>query len=192
MYHSPYPVVLDACVLYPSLLRDLLMRLGIKGLYQPKWTATIHEEWQRNLLLNRSDITSGQLRKIAALMDKALPDAQVTGYENLVDGILLPDPGDRHVVAAAIRCNAEIIVTANLKDFPPECMRSFNVEALHPDEFISDLFDLNHALALAAACEQRANLKKPSIKVEEYLDALLRQGLPMTVKILEQYQALIR
>lgn len=191
MNHSPYPVVLDACVLYPSLLRDLLMRLGIKGLYQPKWTQTIQEEWQRNLLQNRPDITSEQIKRTGQLMNQAIPDAMVTGYENLIEGINLPDPDDRHVAAAAIRCNAEVIVTLNLKDFPASRMVDFDIESLHPDEFISDLFDLNHALALQAVAEQRMSMRKPARSVDEYLAALLRQGLPMTIKAMENYQSML-
>ncbi|MDF7647447.1 hypothetical protein PUG42_02670 [Erwiniaceae bacterium L1_54_3] len=79
MNHSPYPVVLDACVIYPNMLRDLLMRLGLSGLYMPKWTTTIHDEWQRNLLRNKPEVTSEKVKRIEALMDKALPDALVTG-----------------------------------------------------------------------------------------------------------------
>lgn len=191
MNHSPYPVVLDACVLYPSLLRDLLMRLGIKGLYQPKWTQTIQEEWQRNLLQNRPDITSEQIKRTGQLMNQAIPDAMVTGYENLIEGINLPDPDDRHAAAAAIRCNAEVIVTLNLKDFPASRMVDFDIESLHPDEFISDLFDLNHALALQAVAEQRMSMRKPARSVDEYLAALLRQGLPMTIKAMENYQSML-
>lgn len=191
MNHSPYPVVLDACVLYPSLLRDLLMRLGIKGLYQPKWTQTIQEEWQRNLLQNRPDITAEQIKRTDALMNQALPDAMVKGYENLIESINLPDPDDRHVVAAAVRCNAEVIVTLNLKDFPASRMVDFDIESLHPDEFISDLFDLNHALALQAVAEQRNSMRKPARSVDECLAALLRQGLPMTIKAMENYQSML-
>lgn len=132
MNHSPYPVVLDACVLYPSLLRDLLMRLGIKGLYQPKWTQTIQEEWQRNLLQNRPDITAEQIKRTDALMNQAIPDAMVTGYENLIGSINLPDPDDRHVVAAAVRCNAEVIVTLNLKDFPTSRLPEWLISTLNP------------------------------------------------------------
>lgn len=118
MNHSPYPVVLDACVLYPSLLRDLLIRLGLKSLYQPKWTAAIQKEWQSNLLKNRNDLTSEQIIQTGQLMNEAIPDAMVIGYEGLIESISLPDPDDRHVVAAAVICNAEVIVTTNLKDFP--------------------------------------------------------------------------
>lgn len=191
MIHSPFPVVLDACVLYPSLLRDLLMHLAITGLYQAKWTDTIQDEWQQNLLSNRPDLAQKQLIRTASLMNNALPDARVSQYEPLIEGIELPDLNDRHVVAAAIKCHAKIIVTLNLKDFPKESMDQLEIEALHPDEFISDLFDLNHALALSAVRRQRLSLTKPEININEYFAALLRQGLPMTVKALEKYQSMI-
>ncbi|TQI78865.1 PIN domain-containing protein [Serratia fonticola] len=191
MIHTPYPVVLDACVIYPSLLRDLLIRLGLKGLYQPKWTALIEDEWQRNLLANRPDLTQAKISRTSELMNEAVPDAMVTGFEPLIPSITLPDPDDRHVVAAAVRSNAEIIVTANLKDFPQGALDNFGIEALHPDDFITDLFDLNRALVLSAVSEQRRCMKKPPKSVDEYLDALLRQGLPHTVKELSKFHALI-
>jgi len=159
MNHSPYPVVLDACVLYPNLLRDLLMWLGKSRLYQPKWTAIIHDEWQRNLHSNRPEISREKLKHIEALMNKALPDALITGFEPLISSISLPDADDRHVVAAAIKCKAEVIVTFNMQDFPPENMAEFDIEALHPDEFLSDLLDLNQAQVLKAVHAQRTSLK---------------------------------
>ncbi|MGM3163054.1 PIN domain-containing protein [Dickeya undicola] len=191
MTHTPYPVVLDACVIYPSLLRDLLIHLGLTGLYQPKWTAIIEDEWQRNLLLNRPDLTPEQISRTRELMNQAIPDAMITGFEALIPGITLPDPDDRHVVAAAIRNNAEIIVTFNLKDFPHPEIDNFGIEALHPDDFITDLLDLNQALVLSAVSRQRHNMRKPSKSVDEYLDALLRQSLPQTVKELSKFRALI-
>ncbi|WP_318366988.1 PIN domain-containing protein [Enterobacter sp.] len=135
MNHTPYPVVLDACVLYPSFLRDLLIRLGLTGLYQPKWSAIIENEWQRHLLANRTDLTEDQIQRTAMLMNKAVPDAMVTGFEPLIDSIDLPDVDDRHVAAAAVRSNAEIIVTFNLKDFLAPALDAFGIEALHPDDF---------------------------------------------------------
>ncbi|MEA9393623.1 PIN domain-containing protein [Acerihabitans sp. TG2] len=191
MMHSPYPVVLDACVLYPARLRDLLMHLGLAGLYQPKWSAVIHDEWRRNLLLQRNDITPESLARTTDLMNLALPDANVTGFETLIEGISLPDPDDRHVLAAAIRSNADVIVTLNLKDFPSEVLAEYGIEALHPDDFISDLFDLNHSVALNAVRLQRNALKNPPMTTEEFLEMLLKQGLPMTVKALRNYQFMI-
>lgn len=191
MIHSPYPVVLDACVLYPSLLRDLLMHLGLTGLYQPKWSAIIENEWQRNLIKNRPDLNSDQIKQMGELMNRALPDAMVTGFEPFVASIDLPDVDDRHVVAAAICSHAEIVVTFNLKDFPQQYLDNFSIEALHPDDFITDLFDLNQALVLAAVNKQRHNMRKPPKSVDEYLDALLRQGLPQTVKELSKFRVII-
>ncbi|TYL43020.1 putative toxin-antitoxin system toxin component, PIN family [Dickeya sp. ws52] len=191
MTHTPYPVVLDACVIYPSLLRDLLIHLGLTGLYQPKWTAIIEDEWQRNLLANRPDLTPEQISRTSELMNKAVPDAMITGFEPLIPGIVLPDPDDRHVVAAAVRGNAEIIVTFNLKDFPQPSLNNFGIEAQHPDDFMTDLFDLNQALVLSAVNEQRHNMKRPPKSVGENLDALLRQGLPQTVTELSKFGALI-
>jgi len=188
MKHSPYPVMLDACVLYPARLRDLLMHLGIAGLYQPKWSHHIHEEWCRNLLQNRIDIAPASLERTVELMNIALPDANVTGYESLIAGLELPDEDDRHVLAAAIRAKAEIIVTLNHKDFPQAVLNTFDIEALHPDDFISDLFDLNHALALEAVRRQRQSLRHPPLTVDEFLAMLLKQGLPMTVKALGGYR----
>lgn len=191
MMHSPYPVVLDACVLYPAILRDLLMHLGLAGLYQPKWSEVIHDEWRRNLLLQRSDINPEALARTTDLMNLALPDANVTGFETLIEGISLPDPDDRHVLAVAIRSNADVIVTLNLKDFPSGVLAGFGIEALHPDDFISDLFDLNHSVALNAVRLQRNALKNPPMTTEEFLEMLLKQGLPMTVKALRNYQFMI-
>lgn len=191
MNHTPYPVVLDACVLYPSFLRDLLIRLGLTGLYQPKWSATIEDEWQRNLLANRADLTPEQIQRAAALMNTAVPDAMITGFEPLIDSVALPDVDDRHVVAAAVRSNAEIIVTFNLKDFPAPALGAFGIEVLHPDDFVMDLLDLNRALVLSAVTMQRSNLRKPPMSVDDYLEALMRQGMAQTVKELSKYRLLI-
>ncbi|MDW8844665.1 PIN domain-containing protein [Erwinia sp. MMLR14_017] len=191
MTHSPYPVVLDACVIYPNMLRDLLMRLGLSGLYQPKWTAIIHDEWQRNLVKNMPGVNLEKVKHVEVLMNRALPDALVTGFEPMIAGLSLPDADDRHVVAAAIKCNAEVIVTFNLKDFPPESLDALDIEAMHPDEFILDLIDLNLALVLQSARTQRTSLKNPPMEADEYLASLLKLGLPMTVRALEGYRFMI-
>ncbi|QLH64484.1 PIN domain-containing protein [Serratia symbiotica] len=191
MNYTPYPVILDACVLYPSFLRDLLIRLGLTGMYQPKWSATIEDEWQRNLLATRADLTPEQIQRTATLMNKAVPDAMIIDFEPLIDSVDLPDVDDRHVVAAAVRSNAEIIVTFNLKDFPASALDAFGIEALHPDDFVMDMFDLNRALVLSAVTTQRSNLRKPPMSVDGYLEALLRQGMAQTVKELGKYRLLI-
>lgn len=191
MRHSPYTAVYDANVLYPAPLRDFLMRLALTGAYRARWSAQIHDEWKRNLLLNRQDLTSAQLDRTSELMDKAIPDALVTDYESLVAGLELPDVDDRHVLAVAIKCNAATIVTFNLKDFPKAVLDPLGIEALHPDDFIADLWDLDKAAVLEAAQRQRASLKNPPHNVREYLDKLLQQKLPETVKLLSDFEFLL-
>ena len=124
-------------------------------------------------------------------MDQAIPDSLVVGYEAIIPGLVLPDFDDCHVLAAAIRCNASVIVTFNEKDFPVDALTPFGIEAQHPDVFIEYLFDLDPAVVVAAAQRQRAQLKNPPIEVERYLAILLRQGLVQTAKALARYQAIL-
>lgn len=191
MRHSPFTAVYDACVLYPAPLRDFLMRLALSGRFRARWSEQIHEEWKRNLLSNRCDLTREQLDRTSALMDLAIPDGLVTEYEVLIDGLPLPDPDDRHVLAAAIRCNASVIVTFNEKDFPLQALAPFGIEAQHPDEFVENLFDLDPAAVVAAAQRQRSQLKNPPMDVERYLEVLLKQGLVQTAKSLAVYRAIL-
>jgi predicted nucleic acid-binding protein len=191
MRSSPFTAFYDANVLYPAPLRDFLMHLALTGVYRARWSAQVHEEWKRNLLINRPELTREQLDRTSSLMDRAVPDGLVTGYEPLIEGLKLPDVDDRHVLAAAIKCNASIIVTFNLKDFPKDTLDAFDIEPLHPDEFIADLWDLEKAAVLEAAQQQRASLKNPPHSARQYLDKLLQQKLPETVKLLSSFELLI-
>ncbi len=189
MRHSPFTAIFDACVLYPAPLRDFLMWLGLSGRFRARWSRDIHEEWKRNLLLNRPDLTRAQVDRTSDLMDRAIPGGLVDRYEALVAGLTLPDPDDRHVLAAAIRCGASVIVTFNQRDFPADVLASYGIESQHPDEFVENLFDLDAAAVVAAARRQRAQLKNPSIDVDHYLEILFRQGLVQTTKALAPYRA---
>ncbi|QFS39498.1 PIN domain-containing protein [Burkholderia cepacia] len=191
MTSSPFTAVYDACVLYPAPLRDFLMWLALSGCFRARWSVDIHDEWKRNLLCNRADLTAAQLDRTASLMDRAIPDALVTGYEALIGGLTLPDANDRHVLAAAIRCNASVIVTFNQKDFPEEVLSIYGVEAQHPDVFVDNLFDLEPAAVVAAARRQRETLKHPPMIAERYLEILQRLGMVQTCKALEAYRTII-
>ncbi|OAS01661.1 PIN domain-containing protein [Pseudomonas putida] len=191
MKHSPFTAIYDANVLYSAPLRDFLMNLALTGIYRARWSASIHDEWKRNLLLNRPDLTPEHLDRTSSLMDAAVPDALVTDYDSLVEGLDLPDRDDRHVLAAAIKCNASVIVTFNLKDFPKAVLGAFDIEPLHPDDFIADLWDLDKAAVLEAAQRQRISLKNPPHSVQQYLDRLLQQKLPETVKLLSAFKFLL-
>ena len=191
MRQSQFTAVYDACVLYPAPLRDFLMWLGLSGRFRARWSPQIHDEWKRNLLANRPDLTRDQLDRTSGLMDLAIPDGLVTGHESFIAGLTLPDIDDRHVLAAAIRCNASVIVTFNEKDFPATALAPFGIEAQHPDLFVDNLFDLDQAAVVAAAQRQRAQLRNPPLDVDRYLEVLLRQGLVQTVKALGTYRAIL-
>lgn len=191
MRQSLFTAVYDACVLYPAPLRDFLMWLGLSGRFRARWSPQIHEEWKHNLLAKRPDLTREQIERTSVLMDQAIPGGLVTDHEDLVAGLTLPDPGDRHVLAAAIRCSASVIVTFNEKDFPQAALAPYGIEAQHPDLFVDNLFDLDPAAVVAAAQKQRAQLRHPPLDVDRYLDVLLRQGLVQTVKALSTYRAIL-
>ena len=177
----------DANVLYPAQLRNLLMHLALIGLFRAKWSTDVHEEWISSLLKKRTDLTRDKLERTRRLMDLHAVDALVTGYEDLIPSLQLPDPDDRHVLAAAIRCRADVIVTLNLRDFPPETTGAFGIEAQHPDEFILHLLDLAPVAVVDAAESHRQSLKNPPKTLSEYLETLERQGLTKTVSLLRNY-----
>jgi predicted nucleic acid-binding protein len=177
---TSFTVVYDASVLYPAPLRDFLMWLALADLFQARWTNEIHQEWIRNVLKNRPDLTLIQLDRTKNLMNSHVRDALITGYEPLIPTLILPDINDRHVLAAAIHGRADFIVTFNLKDFPTSLLADYGVEAIHPDEFVLDLLDLDSAKVCQAVLKQRKTLKNPPLTLEQYLDILIRQGLPQS------------
>lgn len=178
---SNFTALFDACVLYPAPLRDLLLRLAATDLFRARWTDRIHDEWIENLLENRKDLTADRLKRTRTLMNDSVPNCLVTGYEGLIDTLELPDPDDRHVLAAAIRCQAGVIVTFNLKDFPQEALDPYGLEAQHPDQFVLHLIDLNRSAVAGAAKAHRGALKNPPLTPEEFLEKLLGLGLAGTI-----------
>ena len=184
---TPPTAIIDACVLYSAPVRDLIVRLAQAGLIQARWTAEIHDEWMRNVLKNNPKLTRERLERTRSLMDGAVRDCLVTGYADLVDSLTLPDPDDRHVLAAAIRAGADVIVTFNLGDFPADALTTYGIEAQHPDEFIAHLLDSAPAAVTTAAKHQREGLKNPPRTVDEFLATLEQQGLVRTVAVLRQF-----
>ncbi|MEO7718031.1 MAG: PIN domain-containing protein [Capsulimonas sp.] len=169
--------VLDACVLYPQSLRDLLMRVAVVGAYEPRLTDEIHAEWIRNVLADRPELNPAHLERTRQLMSLITPKCLVSGYEAHIPTISLPDANDRHVVAAAMEAKAPVIVTFNLSDFPAPTLLAYGVMPVHPDMFLSALFDENSALFLHAVQVHRASLKNPPKSVEDYIQTLRVNGL---------------
>ena len=188
---ATFTALFDASVLYPAPLRNLLLRLARTDLFRARWSNLIHEEWIGNLLANRPDLTREQLERTRSLMDQAVPDCLVRGFEKRVDGLRLPDRNDRHVLAAAIVARADVVVTYNLRDFPEDELSIYGTEAQHPDQFIRHLLDLDGARAMEAVRQHRASLKNPPKTVEEYLETLEQQRLPQSAAKLREFSALI-
>jgi predicted nucleic acid-binding protein len=171
-------VVCDANVLYSAALRDLLMELGVGEVFEPRWTEEIHEEWIINVLLNNPNLTSERLARTKNMMNASIKNCLVQGYETIIQDLELPDPDDRHVLAAAIHSDADFIVTFNLRDFPADKLRQYNIEPLHPDQFILRLLNFNWQGVCQAAEKQRIRLKNPPKTPDEYLETLVELGLP--------------
>lgn len=185
-----FVVVYDACVLYPAPLRDFLIRLALTGLFAARWSDRIHDEWTSSLLAERPELAS-QIARTRSLMDEAVEDCLITGYEQFINALALPDPNDRHVLAAAICAGAQLIVTANLKDFPAETLNRFGMEAVHPDAFVEQQMDLHEDAVIRVAKLHHESLKNPPKSVEEYLNTLAAQGLVVTAKRLQKFRDLI-
>jgi len=169
--------ILDANVLYPFFQRDLLLNLAYEEMYIPKWSDEIEREWVQNLKANRPDISSN-LDRTLTLMDKAFPDAKVHGYEKHIHTLALPDKDDRHVLAAAIECKADVIVTYNLDDFPEEKLSGHDISAFFPDQFISLIIDSN-PLLLRNALEAMVKVRKnPPVSLEELIGLIAERGMP--------------
>jgi predicted nucleic acid-binding protein len=188
---GPLTVVLDSCVLYPAPLRDLLMQLALSGLLRPRWSERIHQEWMSNLLKNRPDLTQAQLERTRDLMNAHITECTVSGYEQILPRIKLPDDNDRHVLAAAIFSGADAIVTFNLRDFPRGTLQGFGIKAIHPDRYLSQLLDLKPEEFCRAVRRQRDALKNPPKTIDELLEILERQILPETVKKLRKRPELL-
>ena len=179
--------VLDASVLYPAPLRDTLVHLAVYKAYKLRVSKKIHDEWINALLRNRPELSLKKLERTRDLINSIHPNVLVTDYEPLIEQITLPDANDCHVLAAAIKCSASIVITSNLKHFPEKTTSIYNIKALSPDSFISKLIDENAVLVCKAIKQQRSQLRNPPKSVQDLLKTLYKQGLTVTTKKLEEY-----
>lgn len=176
MIHSVrFTCVLDTNVIYPIDIRDLLFWFASYDLFTPKWSKHIFTEWEN--VMKRKGIPDEEIKKRLDKAQRAFPDALVDNYEPLVNSLELPDEKDKHVLAAAIKTNANIIVTNNLRDFPAAYLARFGLTAKTADDFITDTIDLNTDLALEAFRALVMNRTNPNIDEFEILDRFRKNGL---------------
>jgi hypothetical protein len=138
-----------------------LVRLARSGLFRAHWTSDIHEEWIRSVLEMRPDLSRERLVRTRDLMNEHVLDSLVTDYEKHIPTIVLPDADDRHIVAAAIEAKANLIITFNLKHFPASALEPINLTAVHLDDFVTGLLDIDEPVVLATVRDQRLDLKRP-------------------------------
>ena len=170
-----FPAFIDTCVLFPAALCDTVLRIAETQAFRPLWSGAVMTELHRNLV--KLGIPSDRVDHRIDQMTQSFPDAMVTGYESLIDG-MINDHKDRHVVAAAVRAHAEVIVTFNLKDFPDFALAPFDVAAVHPDDFLLDQLDLYPGLTLHALRAQAAAHRREPKTVAGVLAMLERCGVP--------------
>lgn len=183
MIHSVrFTVVLDTNVVYPVIIRDVLFWFAYYELYTPKWSTHIFDEWKK--VMTEKGVSEEESNKRISRANAAFPDALVKNYNGLIKHLDLPDMDDRHVLAAAIKTNANLIVTNNIKDFPEAYLQSFGLNAKTADDFITDLIDLNQEQALSAFKEMVLNKNNPKQDEFEVLNQLRNAGLNGTANYL--------
>ena len=182
-----FTALLDANILYPAPMRDIFLQLAVDDLFRVKWTADIHREWIEALLRNEPHRDRATLERTRRLMDRATRDCLITGYEPLLPAIDLPDPDDRHVLAAAIVGRCDVIVTCNLRDFPEYAVAPYGIDILHPDDFLSNHLDLMPGPFCDAVRKIRERLVAPPISVPGYLAIFAGLDLVVTAAELARF-----
>jgi predicted nucleic acid-binding protein len=178
--------IYDADALYPNTLRDLLIRIAqLPHLVQARWTEQILDEVIRALQKNRPDISDEKAHRLRELVNAAVRGCLVTGYEPLIPSLALPDPDDRHVLAAAIKSNAQVIVTRNLRHFPKDRLAPWGVKAKSPDDFVRDQIGID-AQAVWACVQQIVDSRtRHPVTIDDVLAELVRSGLVGTAAALQ-------
>lgn len=176
--YACFTALLDACVIHPVPVVDSLLSAAHLGLYAPKWTTCIEQEWMKSLEARTGKPEGSFLRRRDAIRD-AYPDWEVpeAAWARLLPSLALPDPNDVHVLAAAIAGHVDCIVTTNLKDFPDAVLAPFGISAIHPDEFLIAQMDLDEIGMLGAFKRQRERLRRPELGPDAFADALAKSGL---------------
>lgn len=183
MIHSVrFICVLDTNVIYPIEIRDILFWFAYYDMYTPKWSKHIFNEWSN--VMKSKGISDEEALKRVNKADLAFPDALVTNYSGLIGNLKLPDPKDCHVLAAAIKTNANVIVTNNVKHFPKNYLASFGLTAKTADDFLTDIIDLDSEQAVRAFRQLVLNRRKPALDEFEVLNTLRKQGLKDTADYL--------
>ncbi len=187
MAFSPATVIYDACIIYPFHLRNIVVQAAVDGLVDARWTDAIHDEWMRNLLANTPGLPAERLEVTKQLMDIALPEATIHGYEKHIETVDLPDPDDRHVAAAAIEAGASMIVTWNLRDFPVGELRKHGLVRQSPDAFLAGLYEQASDMLVGSLANARRNLSRSRVSTSDFIAILRDQRLAKLAARIEKH-----
>ena len=188
---STFTAFFDANVFYGARLRSLVLYLAQSKLFRARWSDAVHDEWVRNLIKNRPDLKPENLLRTKQLMNAAVPDCLVQGYEPLMQGLNLPDPDDRHVLAAAISARVDVIVTFNQKDIPAEIVEPLGLHTKHPDDFLLEAFSLSPGDFADAVRQDFSHYVEPKLTYDDYIAALEKAGVPKIAEALEPFRILM-
>jgi hypothetical protein len=169
--------VFDACILYPFHLRNILVQAAVDRLVEARWTDAIHDEWIRSLVTDAPAIPEERLQRTRRLMNEVLPWAIVGAYEDHIPFVNLPDPNDRHVVAAAIAAGASVVLTWNIRHFPAKELKKFGLRKETPDAFLSYVYDEAPDLMIGSLANARRNLTQRPVSASGFIDVLKNQRL---------------
>lgn len=184
---DPLIVLLDTSILYPARIRDILLQLAVQDLFTPKWSYEIRQELIDSIRNTRPDIADHFYERTIRQMDAVLKDAFVVNFEHHTKDLILPDRNDRHILAAAIQGQCDLIVTANLRDFPGQILDSWGIDSRSPDEFLSLLLSERPNDFIEAVRIILNRLTSPSLTPEDYLDNMEEIGLISTANKLRQH-----
>lgn len=184
-----FKVLLDADVLYPVYLRDLLLRLAERGFYQVRWTDQILQEVSRNIKKRQPEDRHDRVDRLIARLGAAFPEARVAGYEDLISA-MKNHPKDRHVLAAAVKDNVDVIVTNNKQDFPRESYLQYDLDVLTADEFLVCQWSLYSPEAICSTLEQMADsYSNPPVNLEAFVTSNWLKTIPSFCSVAQQYVA---
>ncbi|HRO11131.1 PIN domain-containing protein [Amaricoccus sp.] len=184
-----FTVVVDTDVLVGALSRNVVLSLAEEGFFRPRWSATTLAEFETAFVRLYGDAETA--RRQRRNIEDAFPEAVVCDGEALIDGLALPDPNDRHVLAAAIKTRASVIVTNNLKDFPKEALAIHQIEPMKVDDFVMDCIDLKGVEAVAALRKMRERFNNPHLDAEGLILRLEKVGMSQTATLLVEFKALL-
>jgi predicted nucleic acid-binding protein len=181
---ATFPALFDTNVLFGFHLNDVILGMAERGLFRPLWSDRILRELSDNLTEHGLPAANAE-RRINA-MKSAFPDATVGGYEDLIE-TMTNDPKDRHVLAAGIRANCEVLVTFNLTDFPEGSVEAYDIEIVHPDKFLLDQLDLYPGPTVGVLRQLITDYSSPKLEMEDLLVRLADAGVPEFASAVRRY-----